>query len=283
MSHIWMSVVTHMSDSYHKRTLHVTHMRHVTHMSKSRHAHECVMSHIEWVISHIPMSHVPHMHESRHTYEWHTAFVCVTHVIFFNSGGPHNQFFWRENSIFCDSLKRIRMRHSWHLSESRHVSSRGFANSIETVKHSDESALTVLQWVAVSCSVLQRVVRLIERLHNFLREYSTQTSQHPFCCSELQWVAVSCSELQWLAVSCTYFHEVFYYSHRAIHPDDEFALDIFWLVLDCLFFKSRTIQGLFNFSEVPRRIIADCVAVSCSVLQSAAVSCTYHREAFQFP
>ena len=169
MSHIWMSHVTHMSDSYHIRTWHVTHMRHVTHMSKSCHAHECVMSHT-WV------SHIAHTNTSCPTYAWVTSHIRMT----------------------C----RIRTRHSCHTFE--RVTSRIFKRLSKFPRDSKTYRRVSAHGVAVSCSELQCVaVSCTSHWEASQFPYSTQTSQHSFRCSELQCVAVRCSELQCVAVSCS--------------------------------------------------------------------------------
>jgi len=121
MSHIWMSHVTHMSESCHTWMSHVTHMNHschtyewvmshirmshVTHMSESCHTCEWVISHMwmshvmhmnescqtcEWVMSHMWMSHVKHVNESCHTYKWVTPYgygmshLCMSHATHIN-------------------------------------------------------------------------------------------------------------------------------------------------------------------------------------------------------
>ena len=61
MSHIWMSHVTHMVESYH--------------------SYEWVMSHT-WMshVTHIWMSHVTHMDVSCHTYGWVVSLMWMSHV-----------------------------------------------------------------------------------------------------------------------------------------------------------------------------------------------------------
>ena len=73
MSHIWVSEVTHMSESGHTYEWVMSHiwLSHVTHMRESCHTYE-------WVVSHIWVSHVTHMSESCHTYEWVMSHIWVS-------------------------------------------------------------------------------------------------------------------------------------------------------------------------------------------------------------
>ena len=78
MSHVWMSHVTHVNESYH--TWHVTLLirvsAHDTRMNES-----CLM--YEWVMSHVWMSHVSHntSHDLFvHVYTWHTCEWVISHV-----------------------------------------------------------------------------------------------------------------------------------------------------------------------------------------------------------
>jgi len=107
MSHIWVSHVTHTSESrlddLIQRLVRVYEwaiwMSHVTHLSESCHTYEWVkawwphtttgaciwMSNMNescrtfvWVMPHIWMSHVTHMNESCHTYEWFMLHIWVS-------------------------------------------------------------------------------------------------------------------------------------------------------------------------------------------------------------
>ena len=100
MSHIWMSHVTHMSESCRTYEWVMSHiwMSHVTHMNESCHTYEWVMSHIydsficvTWLIQMCAMTHsyvwhdsficvtwLIHMCDMTHSYVWHDSFICVT-------------------------------------------------------------------------------------------------------------------------------------------------------------------------------------------------------------
>jgi DNA-directed RNA polymerase subunit N (RpoN/RPB10) len=78
MSHIWMSLVTHMNESCHTYESVMSHiwmihgtprMSYVTHKNESCYTCERAMSHI-W------MSHMAHMKESCHKYEWVSNALC---------------------------------------------------------------------------------------------------------------------------------------------------------------------------------------------------------------
>jgi len=83
MSHMWVSHVTYINQSFHTYEWVVSHkyIRHVAHLNESCKTCERVKSHnescqtCEGVKSHIWMRHVTHMNESCHTYEWVTSHV----------------------------------------------------------------------------------------------------------------------------------------------------------------------------------------------------------------
>jgi len=70
ISHIWMSHVTHVNESY----------------------HTC-----EWVMLHIWMSHVTHVNESCHTYEWVMSHMWMSHITHWNVSNTHI----RITGLFC--------------------------------------------------------------------------------------------------------------------------------------------------------------------------------------
>jgi len=101
MSHMWVSHVTHMSESCHTCEWGMSNMwmSHVTHMNESCHACQCVVSHMwmshvthvneachtcEWVMSHLWMSHITPVNEWRHTYEWGMSHIWMCHVTHMN-------------------------------------------------------------------------------------------------------------------------------------------------------------------------------------------------------
>ena len=91
MSHVWMSHVTHTTESCHPWMSHVTHGWVRSHMDESCHTWICrgmsqVTSHIsschvcEWVMSHMWTRHVAHVNESCHTCKWVMWMSRATHM-----------------------------------------------------------------------------------------------------------------------------------------------------------------------------------------------------------
>jgi len=100
--------------------------------------------------------------------------------------------------------------------------------------------LFVVQWVAVCCSVLQRVAVLLHVKHWDLHTNGDYTGFDRFCIV-LHWVSVCCSILQCVAV-------LLHVNHWDLHTNGDYTgFDRFFVVLQCV--------AIF------------CVALCCSVLQ----------------
>ena len=123
-----------------------------------------------------------------------------------------------------------------------------------------------LQWVAVSCSVLQCVeVCFSLTCHKHLSiEHEWIYLRVAVSCSELQWVAVSCSELQWVAVSCSVlqcvavcfsptYHKHFSIEHEriylrvAVSCSELQCVAVFYSVLQCL--AVRCLETIITFVQ----------------------------------
>jgi len=147
-SHIWMSHVTHMNESYHTSKWVMSHiwMSHVTHLNESRHTSE-------WVTSHIWMSHVTHMNESYHTSKWVTSHIWMSHVTHLNES---SQGWFRVTCVAYPKAKRWVMSHvmshTWmshvtHMNESYHTSKWVMSHIwMSHVAHLNESCHTS-EWV----------------------------------------------------------------------------------------------------------------------------------------
>jgi len=115
---------------------------------------------------------------------------------------------------------------------------------------------SVLQCVAVCCSVLQRVlqcvaVRVAVRHQDVLRTHTTP-GYAPWCCSVLKWVPVCCSMVQRAAVWCSVL---------------QFDTKRLWLGTLARMLPGAAVVQYFA-------VFAACIAVCCSVLQCGAVWCS---------
>jgi len=239
MSHVWIYISTR------------TWISHVT--------HEWVMSHIcmshvacihkaytyEWVKSHMWMSHVTHVNESRHTCECVTSHVWMTHRLVELRAPKSCQAAEMAEQVKDAMLQRARVR---------------------------SSSCSVLQCVAVCCSVLQyksktqccnvrRYAALVAAWCSVMQRDAVVLQCDAVCCSVFQCVAVCCSVLQCVVVCCS--------------------------VLKCVEVCCSVFQWLQCKSKMQccnvRRYVAlvavccsvlQCVAVCCSVLQCVAVCCS---------
>ena len=190
MSHIWVSHVTHMSESCHTYEwvmshiwmIHVTHiecrmrvrlgcayrMSHVTHMHVSFHTYE-------WVMSHLWVRHVTHMNESCHTYRMRDSgafYMCDV----------NHSYVWHDSLIYVTWLIRM-----WDMTHSVCVTW-----MIDNIECTLFQSFITLRESFIICNTIMWII---------FRESLQHTATH---CNTLQHAATHCNTLQHTATQVTH-------------------------------------------------------------------------------
>jgi len=290
MSHIWMSHVTHMDESF-------------THMNESCHTYGWVMSHIwmshvthtavlpttqqdEWIMSRAWMRHITHMNETCHTHEWVMSHTWTSHITHMNGS--------------CHTYERV-MSHTWmihitHINESCHTYE--WVMSHIWMSHVTHTAV-------LPTTEQDEFKPFVRKLPEFKFWHSVTRVCCSVCSSVLQcvavnsscgtllsvWVAACCSMLRHFAACWTCVCQCVCVSVCVcvlhVHPSRVLqcrVLSAVVRVLHCVALCCTVSRGgavcwvccrVLLYVAVPcAECWRTCVAVCCSVLQCVAVCCS---------